>query len=110
MGHPTAIGTEAQLARILDSAQFRKSPRLQTFLSFIVSLTLAGKAEEIKESTIAAEVFGREDTADDSIVRSAARRLRTRLDEYYQQSGPTDPVRIELPVGTYVPVFTSQAG
>lgn len=109
MGQPTAIGTEAQLARILDSAQFRKSPRLQTFLRFIVSLTLAGKAEEIKESTIAAEVFGREDTADDSIVRSAARRLRTRLDEYYQQSGPADPVRIELPVGTYVPVFRTQA-
>ncbi|HEY3936499.1 MAG TPA: hypothetical protein VGL97_03675 [Bryobacteraceae bacterium] len=103
------IGVEDQLARILDSVQFRKSPRLQTFLRFVVSLTLEGKAEEIKESTIAAEVFGREDTADDSIVRSAARRLRARLQEYYQQSDIGDPIRIELPVGSYVPVFTNQS-
>lgn len=103
--YPSAVGAEVQLARILESPQFRKSPRLQAFLRFVVSLTLAGKAGEIKESTIAAEVFGREDTADDSIVRSAARRLRARLEEYYQQSDADDTIRIELPVGSYVPVF-----
>lgn len=38
-------------------------------------------------------------------MRSAARRLRARLDEYYQQSDADDPIRIELPLGSYVPLF-----
>lgn len=105
----TAVVAEAQLVRILDSPQFSKSPRLQIFLQFVVSLTLEGRAAEIKESTIAAAVFGRHDPSDDdSIVRSAARRLRARLAEYYLQGGAGDPVRIELPVGGYVPVFREQ--
>lgn len=99
---------EQELARILTSQQFRESPRLQTFLRFVVCLTLDGKADEIKESTIAAEVFGREDTRDDSIVRSAARRLRMRLEEYYQQAGFNDSLRIVIPKGSYVPVFEEQ--
>ena len=106
--HQSAVDVEVQLARILNSPQFRKSPRLQTFLQFVVCLTLQGKAEQIKESTIAAEVFGREDTADDSIVRSAARRLRARLEEYYRETDTGDLIRIELPVGSYVPIFTNQ--
>ena len=44
------------MARILDSAQFRQSTRLQTFLRFVVCSTLEGKAEEIKESTIGSYV------------------------------------------------------
>ncbi len=94
---------DAQLTRILDSPQFRDSPRLQTLLRFVVSLTLAGKAHEIKESIIASDVFGRDDTSGDSIVRSAARRLRARLDDYYDQAGVSDPVRIFIPKGSYVP-------
>lgn len=94
---------QAQLDRILVSSQFRDSPRLQAFLRFVVSLTLEGKADQIKESTIAAEVFGRQDTSDDPIVRSSARRLRARLEDYYQDTGAGDPLRIVIPKGGYVP-------
>ncbi|MGA8026482.1 MAG: hypothetical protein WB992_05010 [Bryobacteraceae bacterium] len=100
---PSASEVEEQLARILTSPQFHESPRLQTFLRFVVSLSLEGKADQIKESTIASEVFGRTDVRDDSIVRSAAGRLRSRLEEYYQQTGASDAVRIVIPKGSYVP-------
>ncbi|MBV9612287.1 MAG: tetratricopeptide repeat protein [Acidobacteriaceae bacterium] len=97
---------EHQLVRIFSSEQFRNSPRLQAFLRFIVAAKLDGKSKEIKESTIAFEVFGREtsfDCSSDSIVRSAARRLRSRLEEYYDHAGAGDSVRIEIPKGNYVP-------
>ncbi len=94
-----------QLDRVLESSQFRDSLRLQKFLRFVVEATLAGDQERIKETTVGFEVFGRSGTADDSIVRSAARRLRARLEEYYQLSGENDPVRIVIPRGSYVPVF-----
>jgi len=62
----------------------------------------------MKESVLAAEVFGRDDTFDsrtDSVVRVEARNLRARLNEYYRGEGSRDPVIIDLPKGTYVPVF-----
>ncbi len=101
--NPRAARVEEQLARLFDSPEFRNSPRLQTFLQFVVGLALEGKADQIKESTIASEVFGRAEMSDESIVRSAARRLRTRLEEYYEQAGVSDPVRIVIPKGGYVP-------
>lgn len=58
------------------------------------------------------EVFGRKpdyDPREDSIVRTEAGKLRTRLDEYYSGTGKGDPLVIGLPKGSYVPIFTSRA-
>jgi len=41
----------------------------------------------------------------DSIVRSEARRLRSKLKEYYESTGKDDPVFIYCRLGSYVPVF-----
>jgi hypothetical protein len=41
----------------------------------------------------------------DSIVRSEARRLRSKLKEYYESPGKDDPVFIYYRLGSYVPVF-----
>ena len=100
---------EAELKRILSSPTFGKAPRHSGFLSFVVWKTLAGEAETIKEYLIGLEVFERPtdyDPATDPIVRAEARRLRSRLIEYYNTEGKLDPVRIELPKGGYVPVFS----
>ena len=99
---------EAELRRILSSPTFRKAPRHCRFLSFVVSKALAGEAETVKEYLIGLEVFDRRSDYDpgiDPIVRAEARRLRSRLVDYYQTLGKADQVRIELPKGTYVPVF-----
>ena len=41
----------------------------------------------------------------DPVVRQEASRLRKRLARYYETSGADAKIRIELPVGAYVPVF-----
>jgi adenylate cyclase len=57
---------------------------------------------------IATRVLGRREDFDplvDPIVRIQAGRLRRSLERYYLLSGANDSLRIELPRGTYVPVF-----
>ena len=39
----------------------------------------------------------------DPIVRIEAARLRDKLREYYETDGREDPIRIDLPKGTYAP-------
>ena len=95
-----------QLDRILTSGPFVQSQRRQRFLEYIVHETLAGRGERIKGYSIALEVFGRPDTFDpivDPIVRIEAGRLRDKLRHYYDTEGMSDPIRIELPRGGYMP-------
>jgi hypothetical protein len=95
-----------QLDRILKSGPFLKSRRRQRFLEYIVNETLAGRGERLKGYNVALAVFDRTATFDpnnDPIVRLEAARLRDRLREYYDGDGQGDPIRIELPKGTYMP-------
>jgi TolB-like protein len=99
-----------QVERILASADFDASPRSKDFLRFIVEETLAGRGEEVTQTAIATRVFHRRDDFDatvDPIVRIQAGRLRRSLERYYLLAGKHDPVRIELPRGTYIPTFAS---
>ncbi len=101
-----------ELSRVLSSAEFNRSPQLQRFLIFVTNETLAGRRDRLKEYTIGVEVFARPASYDprlDSLVRVEAKRLRALLDQFYASGGSSDPVRIELPKGSYVPVFHSQA-
>jgi tetratricopeptide (TPR) repeat protein len=111
------VGTEAdsarsQLKRILESPGFARNERLSRFLKFVVEQHLEGRTDELKESVIAVEVFGR--TPDfnarrDPIVRTEAARLRARLGEYYLNVGLADSVVIEIPKGGYAPVVRPSA-
>jgi TolB-like protein len=111
MTSPSARLTEAEsstvracLERILLSAPFAQSGRLQRFLTLVVTETLAGHADRLKGYTIGVEVFDRDpsfDSAIDPIVRVEAARLRAKLREYYDREGRNDPIRLELPKGRY---------
>ncbi|MCX6620980.1 MAG: hypothetical protein NTY38_07845, partial [Acidobacteria bacterium] len=93
---------------ILASETFRKTERLQAFLTYIVGETLAGRGGEIKEYTVAASVFRRGESYDpksDALVRVEARRLRERLARYYSAEGAASPVVIGLPKGSYRVAF-----
>ena len=95
-----------QLDRILKSDQFVQSRRRQRFLEYIVHETLAGRGERLKGYSVALEVFDRPETFDpvaDPIVRIEAGRLREKLCRYYDTDGMSDPIRIDLPRGTYKP-------
>src|SRR5215469_18189419 len=101
--HPTE--TLEHLDSVLHSPSFASSRRCQDFLSFVVRELVEGRGDAIKERTIAAEVFGKSlhfDSGSDSLVRVKAREVRKRLAEYYDSS-PDAPLKIELPVGSYIP-------
>jgi len=96
-----------QLERILASRDFDASTRCRFLLRFLVEETLAGRETLLSEKTIAARVFGRNGDLDsdlDPIVSLQAGRLRRSLARFYRGTGAADPVLIELPCGTYVPV------
>ncbi len=95
-----------QLDRILHSGSFVHSRRRQRFLEYVVNETLAGRGERLKGYNVGLEVFDRPETFDpvvDPIVRIEAARLRDKLREYYETDGREDPIRIDLPKGTYAP-------
>lgn len=97
-----------QLDRILASKLFVHSARMSRFLRFAVETARDGRAEELKEYRIALEVFDKDTEFDprlDPIVRVEARRLRAKLQRYYETDGRDDPVRVDFPTGAYVPVF-----
>ena len=105
---PDGVEVRAQLARVTAHSGLRGAPRLSRFLTFVVEATLTGCAETIKAYTIAVEALGRGDDFDpqnDPIVRVEAGRLRAALARYYAGPGRDDPLVIEVPRGTYVPVF-----
>ena len=97
-----------ELSRILESPIFVQSDRLGRFLRYTVETTLAGDAETLKEYLIGTEVYERKPPyhpSVDSIVRSEARRLRSKLKEYYESVGRNDSVFIYYRPGSYVPAF-----
>ncbi len=105
---PEPARVEEQLNRTLADRSFARSDALCTLLRHLIRVTLEGHADRLKEYTLGVEVFGRGNDFDpriDPIVRVQARNLRAKLDDYYGAAGAQDPVRIELPKGSYVPVF-----
>lgn len=101
-----------QLIRIREDNGIKKSELLCHFLEFIVEETIAGRVKEIKEYTIGTRALGRPTDFNpqfDPAVRIHAGRLRRTLNEYYNGPGRNDPIRIEIPKGTYVPVFNTTA-
>ncbi|HEY3131316.1 MAG TPA: hypothetical protein VGL91_17800 [Acidobacteriota bacterium] len=98
-----------QLERILQSRSLRGSEGLRAFLRFIVTESIENHEDQLKEYTIATQVFGRKDDYDpriESAVRVQAGRLRLKLQEFYANEGKEDRVLIELPKGSYIPSFS----
>jgi len=97
-----------QLKRLVASPSFRSSKRYPRFLTYIIEKELAGAFDELKERLIGIEVFDRVpdyDHTSDPCVRVAASEIRKRLAQYYIQSGCESELRIELPIGAYVPSY-----
>jgi TolB-like protein len=98
----------SELDRLLQSALFSQSDRLGRFLRFAIENALAGNTDLLKEYVIGTEVYDRKPPyhpSQDSIVRTEARRLRSKLKEYYESEGKQNPVFIYFRPGTYVPLF-----
>src|SRR5690242_7198759 len=93
---------EGALARVLKSSAFARADRLRRLLEHLVRHTLNGEAGRLKETLLGMEVFDRGPEFDpriDPIVRIDARRLRSRLQQYYADEGIADPIEIVLEPG-----------
>ncbi len=94
--------------RIAASKRLCKSDLLPRFLLYICEQTLLGNSHSISEQRIGIHIFNRPtdyNPGEDNIVRSYARTLRKRMEEYFESEGSHEPLRIEIPRGGYVPVF-----
>lgn len=101
---------KAQLERLRQSPSFARSANLFAFLRFVVEETLAGQGGSLKELVVGDALYGHRTPYDpriESTVRVEARRLRRKLYEHYNGIGLEDPIRIELPVGSYRPSFSA---
>ena len=98
----------AELKAVLGSREFSRAPALAKLLAYLCEKTFDGKVHEIKEFSIATEVYGRDlsfGEKRDSVVRVEVSRLRKRLRTYYEQEGSGHALRIAIPAGTYEPEF-----
>lgn len=105
---PTLEQQRLLLDRILTSRLFSKSHRLASFLRFICEEQQQGRGHTLQEQRIGTVVFGRPESyhmGEDSIVRSQARFLRLRLQEYFATEGKDEPIVLTVPKGSYVPEF-----
>jgi hypothetical protein len=107
---PSVDPDEARSAldRILASRHFVNAHKKKAFLRLVCAFYLEGRASELNEYRIAFEVFDRDDSyspAADPIVRVVAHDIRKKLELYYQSEGASDATRLELPAGSYQPVF-----
>ena len=100
-----------EIQTISQSRLFAQSRRRIKLLEYLCDMVLLGRQDEIKETTIALEVFERTtefDDKKDAIVRVEAHRLRERLSKYYATEGSHDPLIIELSPGGYIPRFIAR--
>jgi TolB-like protein/Flp pilus assembly protein TadD len=98
----------SEVEKIRASAALGGSPRLCRFLSYVVEQTLAGHGDDLKEYLIGVEVYDRPPSYDpgiDSIVRSGAQRLRSKLKQYFESEGLRDELLVNFRPGSYVPIF-----
>jgi hypothetical protein len=114
VNHETGNGTAARagsyelLQRAAASPQFQKSKRLRDLLLYLGGRGLQDPNCTLHEQQIGVDVLGRRpdyDTSHDTLVRVLVSQLRKKLHEHFAAEGRDEPVIIEIPKGSYVPVF-----
>lgn len=96
-----------EVQKILASSEFAPSRQLRDFLLYVSEAAFEGRTH-LEQIEIAEKVLkrGKEfSPLDDASVRKLGTTLRQRLQRYYETDGVADPVRVMLPVRSYVPTF-----
>lgn len=106
----SADEVHAELERILKDSVFASAEKMKRFLRFVVLETLAERGDHLNEALVGMEVYSDGEAFDprlDSTVRVEAGRLRSKLREFYESKGHGGRLRIEIPKGSYKPIFKS---
>jgi hypothetical protein len=93
--------------RILASLLFEKAARLRAFLQYVCTRAFEEPGSRITEEEVSSHVFARlrDGQSDDTIVRVHASQLRKRLESYFSGPGLNEDLILEIPKGSYSPVF-----
>jgi hypothetical protein len=109
---PSQRECEELLERLEESPQLRRSARLRELLSYVATRSLKEGSKRIHEHEVGVKVFGRPegyDTNVDNIVRTNVTELRKRIHSYFETDGQGESLIVEIPRGSYVPVFRHRA-
>ncbi len=101
----------ALVNRVAASESFAKSPRLRELLTYLAECALRDPCSPVNEQQVGVAVFNRSagyDTSSDTVVRVQASEVRKRLKYYFLAEGLNEPLVMELPRGSYLPVFSSR--
>jgi hypothetical protein len=110
LSKPNKAESSALLQRVVESTPFRRATRLRDFLVYVGNEAL-NDVEEIHEQQIGIAVFERPigyDTAQDNIVRVNAMEVRKRIELYFANEGKEESLVLEIPRGTYIPLFVAR--
>ena len=102
------MGSRELLLRVAGASHFEKSKRLRDLLLYLGDRALQNPHCTLHEQEIGVDVLGRQpdyDTSHDTLVRVSVSQLRKKLHEYFTTEGHDEAVIIEIPKGSYVPVF-----
>jgi hypothetical protein len=105
---PDAATCWALLERVAASVQLRRALRLQELLLYVGRRSLKDGIGKIHEQEIGCKVFGRSENYDtniDNIVRTNVSDLRKRIEAYFDSEGADETLIMEIPRGSYIPVF-----
>jgi len=94
--------------RVAASASFQRSKRVRDFLLFVCERAIEDPHAPVREADIRRSVFGRTaepEDPEDTLVRVQASQLRKRLQVYFSTEGIAETLIIEVPKGSYMPIF-----
>jgi len=104
----------ALLERVASSAQLKRATRLKELLFYVGHRSLKEGCGQVHEQEIGFKVFRRPDSYDtsvDNIVRTNVSDLRKRIEAYFNSEGSHESLVMDIPRGSYIPVFRyRQAG
>ncbi len=106
--YPSSLYRSTAL-KVGESETFSNSKVYQHLLLYLTDCALKGEVP--KETTIAIEVFGKDESfnpAESTLVRVNIYNLRKKLQEYYLTEGKKDDIRLRIPKGSYKVEFSAR--
>jgi hypothetical protein len=101
----------ALVERVGASPALQRAPRLRELFRYLCECAIRNPHVHVAEPQIGVAVFERSpgyDTNADTIVRVQVSQLRRKVEHHFLSDGKDEPVVIELPKGSYLPVFRAR--
>lgn len=110
-GSPDHTACWTLVKEVAASSQLRRAARLRQLLIYISRRALFDGCDQLREQEIGTAVFERPDgydTSVDTIVRVSASELRKRIEAYFSSEGLDQELVMEIPRGSYIPIFRNR--